>query len=244
MTTAMTRIARLITGAVDELFPSAVDGQWDQALNNGWRVDGFDAYCHRCGATIGPGASTEKGCAKCFGKRLPWHGCVRLGPYRDPLRGWLLSFKYYGRWRWARRLGGAMAQRASECAANLELPGQVAVAPVPIHPLRRWRRGYNQAGMLASCVAREMRLPCVDLLKRSRYRKSQTHVAFSDRVANTRGSFAAVDLDLTGWGVWLVDDVKTSGATLNACARLLRRSGAAWIGVLVVAVAEPHEHAL
>jgi len=115
----------------------------------------------------------------------------------------------------------------------------VVVCPVPMHWARRIGRGYNQAHLIGSALARDRRWPIARLLKRTRYTPPQTAVGPSRRVANVRQSFAIKRVDLTGWHVWLVDDVKTSGATLNACARLLRRAGAQQVNAAVVAVAHP-----
>ncbi|MCE9589266.1 MAG: ComF family protein [Planctomycetes bacterium] len=239
----MPAMPRLVTSALDELFHAPVQREWAEAAAGGWGVEEPSAYCHRCGATIGKGAVTEEGCGRCIDSNLHWRRAVRLGPYRDPLRRWVWSLKYHGQWRWADRLGATLAESVRACEVRADGVTRWAVCPVPMHALRRWNRGYNQAALLADAVARTAGWPCVPLLRRNRYRRSQTTVPASKRPANVRGSFAANPIDLTGWGVWLVDDVKTTGATLSACARLLKESGAAWIGVAVVAVAEPHEHA-
>ena len=77
------------------------------------------------------------------------------------------------------------------------------------------------------------------LLRRTRFVRAQTAIAPTRRYVNVRRSFGVRHLDLTGWSVWLVDDVKTTGATLTSCARLLRGAGARKINVAVVAVADP-----
>lgn len=230
---------------MDELFPVVVTAEWDRAAANGWRVDGFDHYCPRCGVSLKFERADANGCGQCEKSKIAWQRLVRLSVYDEPMRGWLLSMKYGRRHRWCAKLGAELAVcvRGSGVMDTMPQVMRWAVCPVPMHPLRRWSRGYNQAGLLAEAMAGALGVPCVDLLRRSKHRRSQTSLTITQRRSNAKGSFASHDIDLTGWGVWLVDDVKTSGATLGECAKLLQKGNPAWLGVATAAVAMRHETA-
>jgi predicted amidophosphoribosyltransferase len=129
-----------------------------------------------------------------------------------------------------------MARRLfDEGSEHLE---RALVVPIPLHPLRRFERGYDQAAALAAVVARECALPLARPLRRVRWTEPQGSPACASRTANVSGVFAVKPLRgrlLRGRFVWLIDDVLTSGATASECARILRRGGAAGVGVLVAA---------
>lgn len=220
--------------AVAELFPSMCERlEWEEA-GAAWRELVSQPYCPRCGASIAREAVTERGCVFCVNQKLPWQRLVRLGAYREPLAEWIRAMKFARQWAWGPWLGRQLAERLEEGASAMTV-----VCGVPVHWLRRWRRGYDQAELIGRALAEAKNWPYVPLLRRQRYRPGQTQVVASARRANVRGSFVVRPVDLRGWDVWLVDDVKTTGSTLKICARLLRRRGARCVRVAVAAVADP-----
>jgi ComF family protein len=111
---------------------------------------------------------------------------------------------------------------------------------VPLHLTRRLRRGFDQAQLMARIFARHTGLPLVPTLRRRRRTAPQSTLHANDaRQRNVRDAFAARRIDLTDWHIVLIDDVKTSGATLTQCCRLLRNQGAARIDAAVATVADP-----
>ena len=131
------------------------------------------------------------------------------------------------------------------CQAGSDvLAGAQCAVPVPLHPWRRLRRGFNQATDLASTTG----LPVVRALWRIRSTHSQTGLTAAARRRNVRDAFrlsplltpSAVDLHVAGNIVVLVDDVRTTGATLDACARVLKQAGAREVRALTVARASIH----
>jgi len=120
--------------------------------------------------------------------------------------------------------------------------GPAVAVPIPLHYRRRWRRGYDQARLIARAFAREKAIPCASLLRRIRATSAQsTQGSLTARRRNPRGAFALEPVDLSGWSVWLIDDVCTTGATAERCARLLRRAGACRVHLAVAAVTDPRE---
>jgi ComF family protein len=205
-----------------------------QAAN--WSSDhaASQPYCRRCGATVDDAAHTFDGCPHCRGLRIPWQEVWRLGAYHEPLSTWLIDFKFHGGWAWGRWFGRELARiipRTGEEAA-----GRSLVVPVPLHWRRRMNRGYDQARLIAQTFARARSLPLAPLLHRNRPTTAQTTLrSRAARHGNVRRAFGIAPVDLAGWHIWLIDDVKTTGS----CARLLRHAGASSVRLAVVAVADP-----
>ena len=120
------------------------------------------------------------------------------------------------------------------------LPGIDVIVPVPLSRLRLFLRHFNQAAILGSELARQIGIPMHPmLLKRVRWTKSQVGMTRDQRRRNIQGAFAvpkARRAEVAGRNVLLVDDVVTTGATVEACARALKRAGAARVDVLALAL--------
>lgn len=139
--------------------------------------------------------------------------------------------------------GLAMARMMAAAAAQLLADCDVIV-PVPLHRLRLWQRRFNQAAYLALKLAEQSGKPCLtDVLERQRATRSQVGLDAAARQKNVRRAFAVnadTRHDIGGRRVLLVDDVRTTGATANACAETLLKGGASAVDVLTFAlVLEP-----
>jgi len=134
-----------------------------------------------------------------------------------------------GHW-FGERLAELVRRGEEELAADV-------VVPVPLHRQRQRERGYNQADLIARPLARRLGLPCRPvLLVRTKPRPDKLHLSLEERWSSVRGAFAAKPGSrVDNLRVLLVDDVMTTGATLDACARALRQAGARTVIGLTVA---------
>jgi ComF family protein len=180
-----------------------------------------EGHCQRCAA---PGTPTKL-CARCY--RTPPAFDAVLAPFlHDGLaRELVLSLKYRGHRHLVESLASLMSPLVD---FDVDL-----VVPVPLHAQRHSERGFNQSALLARALA-DRRSTRVDegLLRRIRETAPQTGLNHGQRVANVRGAFDAMG-KVNHTTVLLVDDVCTTGATLSACARALRRAGANRIVAIV-----------
>jgi len=169
----------------------------------------------------------QRRCARCRRRRTALSSARAIGAYDGALRDIIHALKYDRR----RSLAEPLAARLRIHGADVLAGADVAV-PVPLHRSRRRRRGFNQAADLA----RHLGLPLADALRRTRPTPSQMDLPAARRHANVRGAFALRRRhDVAGCCVVLVDDVSTTGATLEACAGVLLDAGAREVRALTVA---------
>ena len=229
----ITGVLKHTNALLDQAWPTVVSTELSRV--EGWQPDTADDYCQRCGASAGPGSVLADGCTFCRGKKLPWDRLTRLSLYDEPMDAWIKQMKFARQWSWAPHFGGLLARRVGEPIEQ----DKTVVTYVPMHWRRRWRRGFNQAELMARSLAKESGWPMVPMLRRTYWTPPQPSVIASQREANVKRSFALRDVDLSGWQVLLIDDIKTSGATLGTCCRLMKGAGARSIHVAVAAVADP-----
>ena len=161
--------------------------------------------------------------------------------YDDVARTLVHALKYQDRTDLAPAMGRWMAR------AGQQLLGEADVlVPVPLHWKRSWSRRYNQSGALARVIARQSGVKLTtEALRRVRSTQQQIGLSRTERASNVQGAFKVAPdrkADIAGRRVILVDDVLTSGATVDACARALLRARAAQVDVLVFArVVDTHK---
>lgn len=201
------------------------------------------ASCDRCQRPLSLAAHSPEAsllCGPCRQDETVVDRLRTFGAYNGELRQMIVLLKYNGVRTLAGPLGGWLAQSVAE---HPELAEVDALVPVPLHRRRQRARGYNQAELLAGELARWVRKPVVTRwLERVKDTPSQTGLTPAQRIENVRGAFtcpersrraARTKLDRTR--ILLVDDVCTTGATLNACARTLKRAGAESVQAVTVA---------
>lgn len=166
-------------------------------------------------------------CARCRRRDGTISKSRSIGAYDGALREIIHAVKYDGRRSLGHRLGRLMRERGGDV-----LDGADAIVPVPLHRSRHRARGFNQAADLA----RHLGVPVVNALRRTRATSSQTDLPASRRHGNVRGAFALQRRsDVRDLSVVLVDDVSTTGATLEACAAVLTAAGAREVRALTAA---------
>ena len=187
-------------------------------------------FCDRCGHPFGGAA-----CYNCRSRQPSFIRGRAWGGYEGSLRDAIHRFKYHDRPALAEPLGVRLASYARTQSPALHDLRFDAVVPVPMHPVRRRLRGYNQSERLARVVARELSLPLQSKwLERTQPTRPQVGLTGEDRTANLRNVFAAPSV-VSGKTLLLIDDVTTTGATLNECAAALKSANAAGVYTLTLA---------
>jgi ComF family protein len=185
-------------------------------------------HCPRCAL---PTVSGET-CGSCLAHPPHYDRTFAVFDYAFPLDKLIQVFKYGHRLALAACLGRELARlaRESELASMAGL-----VVPLPLHPVRLRERGFNQALELARPVAGALGLPLdFRVCLRIRHTPAQAGLPWKQRKKNMRGAFHCAH-EISGQRILLVDDVMTTGASLDECARTLKRHGAAEVTLLVVA---------
>lgn len=179
--------------------------------------------CEVCSQPF-PGGGSSLVCSNC--RERHFHFVCSLSHVRAHgyVREMIHRLKYNGE-RWlALPLANWMAELRDD--ARLEFARIEALVPVPLHPLRQRERGFNQAALLADNLSRHWNIPSKNFLRRTVYTETQTHFARHVRLQNLRDAFQVPDPALIeGKSLLLVDDVFTTGATLDECARTLLDNG-------------------
>jgi ComF family protein len=167
-------------------------------------------------------------CPRCRRARRTVDRARAIGSYDGALRAIVHAWKYEGRRSLAKPLAELMKDRGADVLA-----GSDCLVPVPLHPSRRRTRGFDQALDLA----RHLGVPIHQALRRVRATPTQTGLPAAQRHRNVRGAFALAPRarSLAGATAVLVDDVSTTGATLEACARVLKEAGVREVRALIAA---------
>lgn len=203
----------------------------------------FPPFCHICGRRL---EKERIVCEKCFSEIKPvfkdYKKMLRKLKYLDDVKGYgsfsppldkiIYLFKYYGRISLKEKLGYFLELTYKTYYSRKEIE---FIVPVPLHPTRKRERGYNQSFILANELSKRTNIPISQGIKRIRYTTTQTLLTEKEREKNIKNAFKATN-EFKG-NILLVDDVLTTGHTLDDCARALKEAGALKVISLVVAVA-------
>ena len=185
--------------------------------------------CARCALPFDYGEGEEVMCGRCIAEPPAYDRMRAAVAYGEISRAVALKLKYGGR-------PGVAETIARFMQRHIDSAGHPLLAPVPLHRWRIWRRGYNQAALIAAALARRAGLEAqLDLVQRVKATPVLRNMSPRERAEAVRGAFRVNPRRKTqvkGRTIILVDDVYTSGATANACARILRRAGATQVNIL------------
>ncbi len=232
-----TIVENLGTTFLDFLFPLRCPGCGQKGT---W-------FCEDCLAKLKPvenftcavcGGEAIKGIThpRCQGK-YTLDRLVGLYQYEGPIKKAIAWLKYKDVTGLAPVLADLMVEEAREL--GLDFGRETILIPVPLHWRRAWKRGFNQAELLAQHLGNNVGLEVRDdFLRRVRNTESQTKLKYGERRDNVAGAFVVPEqkkLAVKGQNLLLVDDVCTTGATLNSCANALKRAGARYVWALTLA---------
>ena len=197
-------------------------------------------YCPKC--KIDTRAISTEACDKCGHEKcmcnddayidLPHFTAVYY--YEGQLKRSLLNFKFYSEISYADIFGKAMAERIKEIYSDIDFDG---VCFVPMTKQAEFQRGYNQSELLASKVAKELNIPLMANLKKSKNSHKQKDLSATERRENVKDTFSVVSqADIKDKTLILCDDIKTTGSTLKECSDMLLSAGAKDVYCLCLAL--------
>ena len=190
-------------------------------------------FCRVCSQPFQGAIEGSFTCQTCVERKL--HFECAIAPYlsRGIVRELIHRFKYRGEYHLRHQLGRWLCEgfHDERLAIRADL-----IIPVPLHPLRQREREFNQASELARLASQSAGIPFCDGLQRLRYTTSQTRFDRQERMENLRNAFIIrKNAPVHGKRLILIDDVLTTGSTLDECARVLRKAGAKSIRALTIA---------
>src|SRR5437660_4117730 len=182
-------------------------------------------FCEKCSEPFEGAITSAFTCANCAHRTIYFDAAVAAYRGRGIVRQMIHEFKY-GRQIHLRHLVAQWLHAALDderlCGRRFDV-----IVPVPLHPARQRERGFNQASLLAELLSAQTSIPVKPVLERIRYTTTQTALDRSERMENLHNAFRLrKNADVRGLRVLLIDDVLTTGSTLNECSRVLKRAGA------------------
>lgn len=238
MIVELARKSELLRGLLDFVFPPICPGCESF-------IESESEICSRCLTQIDqPTSPICLGClhaldadGKCSQACKKPFVLYYLGDYAPPLKSIIIQFKFSGVTAPAPTLAGLCADQFGDAITSLAAD---CLVPIPLHAGRQSRRGYNQAAILAASFGKRVDLPIrLDLLWRERRCQPQSLLKLKDRTVNIEGVFAVAEANADAENsvrrVILVDDVVTSGATVNEARRVLEKAGYSVVAVVAIA---------
>ncbi|SRR5579871_1039708 len=192
-----------------------------------------DPVCSHCGMSLPPGAFEDavlSRCRDCGDGNYHLDQVRAVGPYEGPLRIAHHGFKFEG----MEALGGILADKMVFSSPPAFWEGVETLVPVPLSPERERERGYNPAALLAFEISRAKGIPWRLLLRKTKSTRPQMSLTREERLKNPKGVYCPEEGAKVPSKLVLVDDVFTTGATLEECAKSLKEAGGSWVGAVVL----------
>lgn len=180
-------------------------------------------YCGCCGM---PTPSYVKHCGHCTTATPLWDQIVIISKYDPPISELIQQFKFHHLFWLDRTLARLLLLAVYEARRQHSLHFPQAIFPVPLHHFRQWRRGYNQADLIAKCLAKWLNIPCHShFIQRIKRTPPQLGLNAKARRQNLKHAFKFANQEINYRSIALVDDVITTGSTLNEIAKHFRQLG-------------------
>lgn len=191
-------------------------------------------YCSRCGKNASKYGIAGGCCPDCIGKEINFDGIARGGIYEKTLKDLILKFKHS-----RAELDLLLGKLAYSAIQGSDFYKEIDFfIPVPLHWTRCLWRGYNQSHLIARQIKHPNAKINTDLVRIRKTKQQLLTATAAKRAANVAGAFAVRQgHPFTGKKVCIIDDIKTTGATLNECARTLKAAGANKVYAVALAVA-------
>ena len=183
--------------------------------------------CKKCGGVL---SEEDEKCASCFGKNFYFDSNTSTYVYDELMRDLLLDMKFKNKKRIATGLGMMWAKQVN-------MPeGEFMLTWLPMHPTKQKERGFNQAEIMAKEIAKHLKIPCENVLRRIVDTPPQSGLHPKQRQENVEGAFEVVLGIAVHKQVVVIDDIYTTGASMNECAKVLKESGAEFVYSKTLAV--------
>ncbi|PKL38126.1 MAG: hypothetical protein CVV44_13240 [Spirochaetae bacterium HGW-Spirochaetae-1] len=170
-------------------------------------------------------------CLMCGNREIFFKKNIAIMEYTGVAKEILHHFKFSGKKRLSRLLGGEALKAWESWGGKADM-----VTSVPMNPVKEWKRGYNQSKLVAQHVAKNSSIPYRDIMREKKDSKTQREQGYYNRFFNVLDRYFVKDtMDVTNKTILLVDDVFTTGATLNECSRIIRDAGAKAVFCLTLA---------
>lgn len=214
----------------------AIVGEAGTVSPDFWQALGFidTPYCDVCGTPFALDVAAGSLCGSCIDNPPLFDRARAPVVYNDASRQVILDFKYGDKLHAVKTFVPWMQRTGRDLIDTADL-----IVPVPLHWRRLWSRRYNQAAILSAALATATgKNHAPDLLRRRRHTAPQKGLSRAERKENIRNAFVvhpAYAETIRGRHILLIDDVLTTGATLNECARVLKNAGASGVSILTIA---------
>ncbi len=192
------------------------------------------SVCNQCGQPIHVSDVQEK-CFDCSRSKQYFKQGISIYEYRGKVKKAMVHFKFFGKKRYAVTFGKLMSDKIKQMT---NWPEFDIIIYVPLHKTQLRKRGYNQAKLLAKELAQELNVPLrINIIRKDRQASHQRKLNRFQRQMNMRNTFEVdPNVSIEGLTVLLVDDIYTTGATMNECARIMIKAGAKQVYIVTAAI--------